>query len=134
MRNALKLAAIGEIATGLALLTVPSTVAVLLLGKALDDVAVPVARVAGLALMGLGLACWPSPPSLGMLVYSAAVAVYLACLGITGVATGFLLWPAIVLHAILTALLVGLAVRETRGSNERPTTGHGSGESAPEPE
>lgn len=114
MKSALKFAAIGEIATGLALLLVPSFVASLLLGEGLDRVAVPIARVAGLALIGLGIACWPGPPLLGMLTYSAAVAVYLAYLGIAGGATGALLWPAIILHIILTALLTGSALREPR--------------------
>jgi hypothetical protein len=40
-----------------------------------------------------------------MLTYSAAVMLYLAYLGLTGSSTGLLLWPAVVLHAILTGLL-----------------------------
>ena len=40
-----------------------------------------------------------------MLIYSAAVALYLAYLGFAGGLTGILLWPAVVLHVILTALL-----------------------------
>jgi hypothetical protein len=40
-----------------------------------------------------------------MLIYSAAVTLYLAYLGIAGGLTGLLLWPAVILHAILTALL-----------------------------
>jgi hypothetical protein len=110
--NPLKLAAIGETATGLALLVAPSIVASLLLGEELDDIAVPVARVAGLALIGLGIACWPGRPLLGMLTYSAAVAVYLAYLGMAGSATGPFLWPAIILHSILAALLTRSAMRE----------------------
>jgi uncharacterized membrane protein YtjA (UPF0391 family) len=39
-----------------------------------------------------------------MLIYSAAVTLYLAFLGFGGL-SGILLWPAVVLHAILTALL-----------------------------
>ncbi len=61
----------GEAATGLALLIVPSLVGQLLLGEDLTGVAVPVARVAGIALVGLGIACWPGPPLVGMLTYSA---------------------------------------------------------------
>ncbi len=105
MKNALVFAAIGEAATGLALLTVPWLVGRLLLGEALAGIAVPVARVAGIALIGLGIACWPGPPRAGMLVYSAAVALYLAYLGLAGVAAGPLLWPAVVLHAALSVLL-----------------------------
>ena len=73
MSRVLVLAAVGEVATGVALLLVPSLVGQLLLGVELTGVAVTVARVAGIALIGLGVACWPGPPRLGMLVYSAAV-------------------------------------------------------------
>jgi hypothetical protein len=40
-----------------------------------------------------------------MLTYGALVTLYLAYLGLTGEWVGTLLWPAVVLHAILTALL-----------------------------
>jgi hypothetical protein len=102
----LPVAAVAEIGTGLGLLIVPSLVGQLLLGQPLAGVALPVARVAGLGLVGLGIACWPGPPRLGMLTYSAAVTVYLAYLGATGAASGALLWPAVLLHAVLTAGLV----------------------------
>jgi len=98
-------AAVGEAATGLALLIVPGLVGRLLLGEELTGIAIPVAGVAGIALLGLGIACWPGTPRAGLLTYSAAVTVYLAYLGFTGIATGPLLWPAVVLHVILTALL-----------------------------
>ncbi len=105
MKRVLIVAAIVEIATGLALLMVPQLVVHSLLGEALPVVAVPLARVAGIALIALGLACWPGPAQFGMLVYGAAVALYLAYLGLAGGSTGMLLWPAVVLHVILTALL-----------------------------
>jgi hypothetical protein len=54
MKMVLVLAAVGEAATGLALLLVPSLVGRLLLGEELTGVAVPVARVAGIALIALG--------------------------------------------------------------------------------
>jgi len=105
MSRVLVLAAVGEVATGVALLLVPSLVGQSLLGAELTGVAVTVARVAGIALIGLGVACWPGTPLLGMLIYSAAVTLYLAYLGIAGSLNGILLWPAVILHAILTALL-----------------------------
>lgn len=40
-----------------------------------------------------------------MLTYSAAVTLYLAYLGFADGSAGLLLWPAVVLHAILTVLL-----------------------------
>ena len=117
MRGVLVTAAAGEAATGLALLVVPSLVGQLLLGAELTGVAVTVARVAGIALIGLGLACWPGTPLLGMLLYSTAVTLYLAYVGLTGASTGILLWPAVVVHAILTALL---ALACTSGKATKP--------------
>ena len=105
MKKVLIFAAVAEAATGLALLIVPSLVGQLLLGEELTGVAIPVARVAGIALIALGIACWPGPPLVGMLTYSAVVTLYLAYLGFAGGVTGVLLWPAVVLHVILTALL-----------------------------
>ena len=105
MKRVLVLAAVGEAATGVALLIVPSLVGQLLLGEELTGVAIPVARVTGIALIALGVACWPGTPLIGMLTYSAAVTLYLAYVGFSGGLTGILLWPAVVLHVILTALL-----------------------------
>jgi hypothetical protein len=109
MKRVLALAAFGEIATGVALLIVPSLVGRLLLGEELTGIALPVARVTGIALIGLGVACWPGPPRLGMLIYSAAVTLYLAYVGFAGGMNGILLWPAVAVHLILTALLTRAA-------------------------
>jgi hypothetical protein len=105
MKKVLTFAAVAEVATGLALLIVPSLVGQLLLGEQLTGVAVPIARVAGIALIALGIACWPGPPLLGMLIYSAAVTLYLAYLGFAGGLAGVFLWPAVALHAALSILL-----------------------------
>ena len=105
MKWVLILAAAAEAATGVALLVLPSRVGRLLLGEELAGVAVAVARVAGIALIALGIACWPGTPRIGMMSYSGAVTLYLAYLGFTGGSSGVLLWPAVVLHAALTALL-----------------------------
>ena len=97
--------AVGEAGMGLALLIVPSLVGRLLLGEELTGVAIPVARVAGIALMALGIACWPGPPLVGMLTYSTVVTLYLADLGVAVGLTGVLLWPAVALHGVLSILL-----------------------------
>jgi hypothetical protein len=114
MKNVLTLAAIGEAATGLTLLVIPSLVGQLLLGEQLTGVAIPVARVSGIALIALAIACWPGPPLVGMLTYSASVTVYLAYLGFAGGLTGVILWPVVILHAILTTLLTRDATRMRR--------------------
>ena len=114
MKNALTFAAVAEVATGLWLLIVPSLVGQLLLGEQFAGVAIPVARVAGIALTALGIACWPGPPLVGMLIYIASVTLYLAYLGIAEGLTGVLLWPAVALHAILTAFLARDVMRMRR--------------------
>jgi hypothetical protein len=109
MKRALIFAAVAEALTGAALMAAPSIVGRLLLGAELSGVAVAVARVAGIALVALGVACWPGSTAAGalggMVTYSALAALYLAYLGIGGVWVGSLLWPAVVIHAILTFLL-----------------------------
>ena len=105
MRRVLILAALGEAVGGVVLIIVPSLVGRWLFDEELTGVAIPLARVAGIALLGLGVSCWPGPPLVGMLTYSAVVTLYLACVGVAGGSTGLLLWPAVVLHVILTALL-----------------------------
>lgn len=105
MQKVLMFAAVAEAGTGLALLIVPSLVGQLLFGEQFAGVTIPVARVAGIALIALGIACWPGPPLAGMLVYSAAVTLYLAYLGLVDGLTGVLLWPAVALHAVLSILL-----------------------------
>ena len=106
MKNRLlAVAAFSEVATGLALLILPSLVGRFLLGEELTGVAIPVARVLGIALIALGVACWPGPALLGMLTYGALVTAYLLYLAFGGEWVGPLLWPAVVLHAVLTLLL-----------------------------
>jgi hypothetical protein len=109
MKQVLIFAVCAEVITGLALLMLPSLAGQLLLGEELTGVAIPVARIAGIALIALGIACWPGPPLVGMLTYSVVVTLYLAYLGFAGALTGVFLWPAIALHAILS-ILMGLSL------------------------
>jgi hypothetical protein len=117
MKNALILAAIVEAATGLAMLIVPAFVWQLLFGEQLTGVGIPVARVGAMALIGLGIACWPGPPLVGMLTYGALATLYLAYVGFAGGLHGIFLWPVVVIHVILTALLARdvTRMRELRG-------------------
>ena len=88
MKKVLIFAAIGEAATGVALLIVPSLVGQLLLGVELAGVAIPVARVLGIALVALGVACFSAGEAgqglSGMLTYSLLVTLYLVYLGLGG--------------------------------------------------
>ena len=81
MKNALMLAAIVEAGTGLAMLIVPVFVWQLIFGEQLTGVGIPVARVGAMALIGLGIACWPGPPLVAMLTYGALATLYVAYMG-----------------------------------------------------
>jgi hypothetical protein len=47
-----------------------------------------------------------------MLTYSAVVTLYLSYVGLAGDLTGVFLWPAVILHVILTALLAWAFARD----------------------
>jgi len=90
----------------MALLIVPWLVGRLLFGEELTGIVIPVARVLGIALLALGVGCWPGSIAFcGMLTYSALVTLYLLFLAIRGEWVGPLLCPVVVIHALLTALL-----------------------------
>lgn len=113
-RRVLAFAAVAEAGTGLVLMIDPSRVAALLLGAHASGEAVLLGRVAGIALLALGVSCWPSrqhaergsPAFRAMLIYNALIAVYLAWLGTVAHVGGALLWPAVVLHTLVALLLV----------------------------
>lgn len=117
----LAFAAIVEMVTGLAVLVVPALVIRLLLGAEATGVALVLGRVFGIALVALGVACWPNrwkPQTAGaswraMLAYNAMIALYLAWLGLGAHMGGLLLWPAVVLHAAVALLLVLAARADT---------------------
>jgi hypothetical protein len=113
MNRILSFAAVVEIATGAALVFAPRIVAALLVGpEAPADL--PLAPFPGIALVALGLACWPgtrppeatAPALRAMLAYNTLVAFFLAYLSATGRAAGVLLWPAVALHGAVALLLV----------------------------
>jgi len=106
MKKVLTVAAVLEAATGVALLIVPSLVGRLLFGEEFTGIVISVARVLGIALLALGVGCWPGSTALcGMLTYSALATLYLLYLAIRGEWVGPLLWPVVALHGILTVLL-----------------------------
>jgi hypothetical protein len=106
MKTLLTLAGLAEAATGVALLIAPSLVGRVLLGAELAGVAIPVARVTGIALLALGVGCTSGSVWLGMWIYTALATLYLAYLGVATEWVGTLLWPAVAAHAVLTVALV----------------------------
>jgi len=105
MKKVLSVAALLEAVTGMALLIAPSLVGRLLFGEEFTGIVTPVARVLGIALIALGVCCWPGSTALcGMLTYSALATLYLLYLAIRGEWVGPLLWPVVALHGILAVL------------------------------
>ena len=108
----LSITAFIEAATGLCLLVLPAILFSVLLG--LDQASVEaifIGRLTGAALLAVGIASWVArtdartPAQLGLLTgiltYNAAATLLLAYAGAVLKMTGVLLWPAVVLHAIL---------------------------------
>jgi hypothetical protein len=112
MRQLLATTAVIEAATGLGILALPSAVASLILGSPLDTpAAVAVARIAGVALLALGVACWlarhheldPSARGLvgAMVLYNAGVIAVLVHEAVGVAIAGMALWPTAVAHAAM---------------------------------
>ena len=108
-----RISAIIEILTGLAFLAAPIVIVGLLLGGGLSPAGVAVARVLGVALLSVGVAGWESrgqdarlAPRAGLCVYNVGAAVVLVLLGSYGGMSGILLWPTVVLHALIGAIML----------------------------
>jgi hypothetical protein len=112
MKNLLTLTAVIEVGAGLAFLCCPTTAVALLLGSSLGtSAAVALGRLAGAALLALGVACWlarqdgQSCATTGlvaaMLVYNLAAVAILASARIGSGLAGVALWPAVILHAAM---------------------------------
>ena len=111
MKRFLTLTAIIEAATGLALIAVPAIVVRLLLGAEISGASIPLGRVAGAALLALGVACWLARDDrqsrtarglvVAMLMYNLVATAVLAFAGIGLGLHGIVLWPAVFLHAVM---------------------------------
>ena len=112
MKPLLIVTAVLEVGAGLALLVSPAASAWVLLGAALETPAgLTVGRVAGAALLSLGVACWfRDRPATGlvaaMLLYNTAAVAVLAVAGIGSELVGVALWPAVGLHAAMAVWCV----------------------------
>jgi len=109
-----------EAGAGLALLVVPAYVVKLLLGEEISGAAIPLGRLAGAALLALGVACWfahgdtQSRAARGlvaaMVLYNFAAAALLAFAGVGLGLVGIALWPAVGLHAVMAIWCVRVLI------------------------
>ena len=118
--------AVIEAGAGLALICFASAAAALLLGSPLDTAAaVTIARLAGVALVTLGMACWlvrgegQGRAARGlvaaMALYNIGAVALLAFAGIGPGLVGIALWPAVLLHAAMAAWCLASLRRRAPG-------------------
>lgn len=110
-RPFLVITTVAEAVTGALLLADPMLVIRLLLGS-LAAGPVTMARICGLALVSVAVACWPrrlnphlEQACVAMLLYNSGVGVLLAFVGVSGPVSGILLWPAAIFHFLMAASL-----------------------------
>jgi hypothetical protein len=117
MKNVLTMTAVIEVGAGLLLLARPSLAATLLFGSSLDTPSgLTVVRVAGAALLAIGVASWlvrhngqshAARRLVGTLVlYNAAILTVLVYAGIGLGLSSNGLWPSALVHAAMTVWCV----------------------------
>jgi multisubunit Na+/H+ antiporter MnhG subunit len=128
MKSLLIVMALVEAATGLALLLAPSLPVLLLFDASFDaPAALTVGRIAGAALLVVGVACWlarkdeqrraASGLVAAMLFYNIAAVLLLAYAGTASGLRGIGLWPAVVLHAALAIWCIAGLRSKVQGGN-----------------
>jgi len=134
MKPLLTTTAVLESATGVALLVTPALLVSILLGAPLDTLTgLIVGRVAGAALVALGVACWrvrqdghsraATGVVMAMLFYNAAAVAILAYARLGEGMIGVGLWPAVVLHAALAGWCIGCLRAVAPGGDSRGAPG-----------
>jgi hypothetical protein len=123
-RLLLAIAAVVEILAGLGLILVPDATMQFLFGGRPEGVGMMMGRVAGVALLALGVACWGARGDSGgearvgtvraITLYNAGAGALLVLFAVTGQAGGLGVWSAALLHLALAAGF--LASQRRRGS------------------
>jgi len=113
MKNLLTVTAIAEFGTGFVLVSFPGLLTVLLFGSSIDTpIALIIARVAGLAIIALGVACWfarndvQSPATMGlviaMFIYNSGTSLLFIYAGLSFISLGIGLWPVVLFHLAMS--------------------------------
>jgi hypothetical protein len=133
MKMLLTVTAMIEMGGSVALLCCPSAAVTVLLGSGLDaPAAVALGRLAGAALLALGVACWlargaeQSGATKGvitaMTVYNVGAVVILGSAGVQLRPVGIAVWPAVAIHAAMAIWCIEcLRRRPTAKLIETPT-------------
>jgi len=102
-----------EIVVGITFIAVPELPFRLLFAATPQSLAILLARFAGIGLLALGIACFPSKQLeprrgavFGLLVFNVGATIFCAWVAIATLYRGILLWPVVVLHAVIAAALL----------------------------
>ena len=109
----LTVAGVAESLVGLAFLFAPGVTTALLLGAEPDSVGLMIARVAGVALLSLGITCWGGRADAGgaarmgtlraITLYNAGAGLLLLIFAVMGKVGGPVVWTVGVLHVAFAA-------------------------------
>jgi hypothetical protein len=102
-----------EVVVGLCFIGIPNVPCRLLFAATPEGIAMPLARFAGVALLGLGIASLPSKLAgsrrgavLGLLAFNVGATIFCTWVAVATLFRGFLLWPVIILHAVIACALL----------------------------
>lgn len=123
MKRLLKLSAFIEAATGLGLICVPAVIVRLLLGSELLSAGIPLGRLAGVALLSLGIACWLVSSDMqscaargvvaAMTLFNIGAVLVLGAAGLQSQPVGIGLWPAVILHTAMAVWCITSLLQKT---------------------
>ena len=102
-----------EVIVGVVFIAAPDVACTLLFNAKPEGIGRILARWIGISLFALGVACVPSNSAelrrssvLGLFAFNAGIAILLAWVGISLATHGFLLWPGVILHSLITVALL----------------------------
>ena len=111
-RHVVKAQAWLEIIVGAILIAVPDLPCLLVFGSKPESIAKPLARWVGVSLLALGIACVPARNAepnrsamRGLFVFNIGTTALFAWVG-TVTAHGLVLWPVVILHAVIAVALL----------------------------
>jgi hypothetical protein len=117
-----KAAAWFEIVVGAIFIVAPNTASSMLFAAVLEGPGLPIARFAGIGLLGLGSACLTAISAgstrsavWGLYIFHAGATILFAGVGLARMPHGVVLWPAAILYAGIAAVLAsGGGLRKSR--------------------
>ena len=110
-RTAVLIAAWVEIIVGFSFLLVPNAQSQLIFGVTPEGIGGIWARFAGVALIGLGISCLPANLAgtrqgvRGLLIFNIGATIFFAWVAVATPFQGLILWPVVILHAVLSIAL-----------------------------